>query len=365
MGAMYGLSRTRGFLVALFFVLLAALWATRGIHDDKEALKYIGCAQDLLAGDAHDLFGRYKAYASYVLFLVPFIALGAPALAVIAQAALAVLAAFALARLVDRLSGSARAGTVALAMALLCYPLQEWVLALYTESFFVSIAVLFLERATRPGRRPWTVFLLGAVLLLARPNGVLFVLPALIWEMREPFQVPQWLRPLACAAMLLLVSVLPGVPRDHLGVIVEGHVICGFPERPGALEKFHGTTILAAQRSLFQDPAYATGIFLRRAASLFTLTRPYYSSGHNLLLVPFYALFVLAVAGWWRWRADTLAGLLLAVVLLNVVLIGLTYDEWNGRFLVPLWPLIIVFAASGLDRLVGRFARGGPWSFKA
>ena len=60
-----------------------------------------------------------------------------------------------------------------------------------------------------------------------------------------------------------------------------------------------------------------------------------------------------------------MAGLLLAVVLLNVVLIGLTYDEWNGRFLVPLWPLIIVFAASGLDRLVGRFARGGPWSFKA
>ncbi len=361
---MYGLSRTRGFLVALFFVLLAALWATRGIHDDKEALKYIGCARDLLRGDAHDLVGRYKAYASYVLFLLPSVALGAPELAVIAQAVLAVLAAFALARLVERLSGSARAGTIALALALLCYPLQEWVLALYTESFFVSIAVLFLERATRPGRTPWTVFLLGAVLLFARPNGILFVLPALIWEMREPFQVPQLLRPAACAAMLLLVAVLPGVPREHLGVIVEGHVICGFPERPGALEDFHGTTILAAQRALFQEPAYAAGLFLRRAASLFTLTRPYYSAGHNRLLMPFYLLFVLAAVGWWRWKADTLAGLFLTVVLLNVVLIGLTYDEWNGRFLVPLWPLIIAFAATGMNTLVGRFAGGGAWAFK-
>ncbi len=361
---MYGLSRTRGLLVALFLVLLAALWAIRGIHDDKEALKYIGCAQDLLRGDAHDLICRYKAYASYVLFLLPGVAMGTPALAVVAQAVLAVLAAFALTRVVERVSGSVRAGTIALAIVLLCYPLQEWVLALYTESFFVSIAVLFLERATRPGRSLWTVFLLGAVLLLARPNGILFVLPVLIWEIREPFQVPRWLRPVACAAMLLLVALLPGVPRDHLGVIVEGHVICGFPERPGALEDFHGTTILAAQRSLFQEPAYAAGLFLRRAASLFTLTRPYYSSGHNRLLMPFYVLFVLAAVGWWRWKADTLAGLLLAVILLNVVLIGLTYDEWNGRFLVPLWPLIIAFAATGLDALVGRFAGEGPWAFK-
>lgn len=346
-------------------VLLAALWAARGIHDDKEALKYIGCAQDLLRGDAHDLTGRYKAYASYVLFLLPGLAMGAPELAVLAQAVLAVLAAFALARLVERLSGSARAGTIAVALVLLCYPLQEWVLALYTESFFVSAAVLFLERATRPGRKPWTVFLLAAVLLFARPNGILFVLPVLIWEMREPFPIPRWLRPVACAGILALVAVLPGVPREHLGVIVEGHVICGFPERPGALEDFHGTTILAAQRALFQEPTYAAGLFLRRVASLFTLTRPYYSAGHNLLLIPFYVLFVLATVGWWRWKTDPLAGLLLAVLLLNVLLIGLTYDEWNGRFFVPLWPLVIAFAAIGLDTLIGRFARGGPWAFKS
>ena len=58
---MYGLSRTRGLLVARFLVLLAALWAIRGIHDDKEALKYIGCAQALLRGDAPDRIGRCTA----------------------------------------------------------------------------------------------------------------------------------------------------------------------------------------------------------------------------------------------------------------------------------------------------------------
>lgn len=352
------MSRIRWTAVALFVAALAVLWSVRGIHDDKEALKYIGCAQDLLRGDAHDLFGNYKAYAGYVLFLVPFVAVGAPWLAVVAQALLSVFAAFALARLVERISGDPRDGTIALVIALACYPFQEWVLALYTESFFASVAVLFLERVTRPGPVRWPVFALGALLAVARPVGVLFVLPALIWRMRWPFAVPTTLRPVAYAMVLFGVLVSPGVARHQLGVIVEGHVICGFPERPGALERFQGTTILDAQIALFQDPAYAAGLVMRRTVSLFTLTRPYYSKAHDLLLIPFHLLFLFAVIGAWRWRAHRCTELLVSVLVLNAAIIGFTYDEWNGRFLVPLWPLILGCAALGLGMLRDRLAPG-------
>lgn len=350
------MSRIRWYAVALFMAALAALWASRGIHDDKEALKYVGCAQDLLRGDPYDLFGSYKAYAGYVLFLAPFVALGIPWLAVAAQAVLAVLAAFALARLVERISGSVRSGTAAFMICLFCYPFQEWVLALYTESFFASIAVLFLERVTRPGPMRWGVFALAAVLLVARPIGVLFVLPVLIWRMRFLFEFPPGLRPVAYAAVLMFVLMAPGVARHQLGVIVEGHVICGFPERPGALTGFHGTTVLDAQMELFREPVYAAGLFARRSLSLFSLTRSYYSLGHNLLLLPCYALFVLAPVGWWRWRKQPLVGLLSAIFLLNTALIGFTYDEWNGRFLVPLWPIVIGFAAAGVGQVRDRVA---------
>lgn len=351
------LNRIRRIAAVAFALALAALWCVRGIHDDKEALKYIGCAEDLLRGDVHDLLGSYKAYASYVLFLVPFVAIRALWAAVILQAMLALLAAFALARITERFSGSERAGTIALVIALFCYPFQEWVLALYTESFFVSVAVLFLERATRLERAHWTTFALAAILLFARPNGLLFVLPAVIWRMRKPFLFPEWSRPVACTAVLFLVCLLPGIPQDHLGVIVEGHVICGFPERAEAARSFHGTTLLDAQAFLFRDPPYAIGLFARRVLSLFTLTRAYYSTAHNLLLLPLYALFVLAAVGWWQRRSDHTVGLLAMVLLLNAVLIGLTYDEWNGRFLVPLWPIIIAFAAAGLDRSTEGSAR--------
>lgn len=349
--------RIRWFGVSLFAASILLLACSRGIHDDKEALKYIGCAQDLLHGDTHDLFGSYKGYVSYVLFLLPAVALGAPWSAVVLQGMLAILAAFAIARLVERVTGDHRTGTIALLLYLFCHPLQEWVLAVYTESFFASICVLFVERVTRPKSATWGTFALGAVLLFSRPNGILFILPALIWYADRPVRVAARLRPIACAAVLALVLILPGVARHQLGVIVEGHVICGFPERPGALEAFHGTTILDAQRALFREPAYAAGLFVRRVASLFTLTRPYYSAAHNLLLLPYYLVFILAAVGWWRWRGHPIVGLFAAILLLNAALIGFTYGEWNGRFLVPLWPGIISLAAMGIARTVTSSSR--------
>ncbi len=162
----------------------------------------------------------------------------------------------------------------------------------------------------------------------------------------------KWLRPAGYAGVLVLVLLFPGVAKHQLGVIVEGHVICGFPERPGALEHFRGATILDAQAYLFHEPAYASGLFLRRTGSLFTLTRPYFSVWHNLFLTPFYTLFALALAGWWWGRSHRVVQLMSAVVTLNALLIGLTYDEWNGRFLVPLWPILIGWAAIGLGELI-------------
>ncbi|MFZ1688421.1 MAG: hypothetical protein WAU70_13410 [Flavobacteriales bacterium] len=358
---MIGLPASRTFrrvVLCMFVVACASLWATRGIFTDKEALKYIGCAEQLLHGDVHDLFGSYAKYASYVLFLVPFIAIGAPWLAVVVQATLAVVAAFALARIAERITGSLRAGDAAFTFALLCYPFQEWVLALYTESFFASTTILFLDRITRQGPVGKWTWPLAMIVLFARPVGALFVLPACIWKFatgRERW-FPKWIRNSAYAAVLLLAISVPGVEQHQLAVIVEGHVICGFPERPGAVEGFHGRTILAAQQHLFEQNSagYAAGLFVRRSLSLFTLGRSYFSTAHNVLLLPFYGLFVLAVIGVWYRRKHPVVGLLAALLLLYTALIGFTYDEWNGRFLVPVWPIIILFASLGVPFLLER-----------
>jgi hypothetical protein len=152
--------------------------------------------------------------------------------------------------------------------------------------------------------------------------------------------------------VLLVAVLLPGIPRAQITPIVEGHVICGFPEQEEAIAHFEGSSILDAQAAILSQGSigHSVKLFLRRVLSLFTLPRSYYSVAHNLFLSAHYVLFVLAGIGWWHFRERSVTWVITVAAVLYVCLIGLTHDEWSGRFLVPLWPLILLFAACALVR---------------
>ena len=356
-----GSPHSRWAIVGIHLLLLAGIHTEQGVLTDKEALKYIGCASGVLHGDFSDLFGNYLKYGAYVLFLLPFVALGIPALAVVPQIILGILAALALGRFVTRITHASgrqaaqpAAGNLAMALLLLCHPVQQWTLALYTEAFFTSMAILFVERITRhKGPDAWTIAL-ALLTVFARPVGMLFVGPALLWKAAQHpafARLKAWL-PAGYAAVLLLAISLPGIRAPQLEPIVEAHIVAGFPRDAGAMAHFHGSSILAAQRFLLERHGAAEWalLFLRRAASLPDLTRPYYSTAHNLLNGLWMLLYPLALWGLWRWRGHPTVRLVAAMLVLHMLLVGLTHDEWSGRFMVPLLPWVIACAALVMSR---------------
>lgn len=344
----------RWIILGAHFLFLIGIYLHQGILTDKEAVKYLGCAAEVLHGDFHDLTGNYLKYGAYILFLLPFVAVGLPSLAVVAHIALGIAAAFALSRIVQRVTGSKGLGSMAMAILLICYPVQVWTLALYTESFFTSMGILFVVRFTRDKQLdPWTIFL-ALLTLFARPIGMLFVGPAFIWKWTNtlPSRTRIAARSIGYAMVFSAAVFLPGIERAQLAPIVEAHVIAGIPEDPRAMEDFTGNSIADAQVFLLQHHGVIGWLDLavRRMGSLFTLHRPYYSMGHNLAAGIYYILYPLALIGLWRWRKESFVGLIVAVLLLNTLLIGLTHDEWSGRFLVPLLPWLIVLSALSLDK---------------
>lgn len=350
--------RSRRTIIALHLLWLFALYVHQGILSDKEALKYLGCAGDVIQGDLTDLLGNYLKYSGYVLFLVPFVALGVPPLAVLVQVVLGILSARALAGMVERTTGKPAHGTLAMAIFLFCYPVQVWTLALYTESFYTSMALLFLDRVTRQRVPVGQTILLGALTLITRPVGMFVVGPVLIMNRFAglPNVMARKLRWPLYACVLLLAIGLPGIPRPQLEPIVDAHIIAGVPEGPSVMEGFHGSSIGAAQWSLMERMGFSewTGLFLRRVASLLTPVRPYYSMLHNLLAGPVVLLYPFAVLGFARWGRIRMGEILSVVLTLNVFLVGLTHDEWSGRFLAPLLPLIIAMAVMGLTKPTDR-----------
>ena len=333
-------------------MLLGALFFHQGIHADKEALKYIGCAEAVLQGDLTDLTGNYLKYAGYVAFLLPFVAIGEPLLAVLAQVVLGIIAARALGRLTSRIAGSASLGHLSMALFLLCPLIQTWTLALYTEHFFLCMSVLFLERIERSDRKDPGVLFLGVVTMATRPVGMMFVVPALLWKWTTSSTTIIRNRMLVIGPMLLLIAAIsiPRIGSPQLEPIASGQVVAGVGGTDAT--GFDGRTILDAQRFLLGRTSLGewSMITLQRMASLFTLTRPYFSTEHNAVNGLFYALYPLALVGLWRSRHDDRIHLLIVALLLNAFLAGLTHDEWSGRFIVPLIPHLIVLACSAFAR---------------
>ncbi|HQV75978.1 MAG: hypothetical protein KBA60_09425 [Flavobacteriales bacterium] len=344
----------RWVIIGLHLVLLLVLVLHFEVLVDKEALKYVGCAQEVLEGEYADLTGNYLKYGSYILFLVPFVAIGAPWLAFFAQLALGVLAALAMGKMVRRSSGSKRVGNLSMAVLLLCWPVQFWVLALYTESFFTSMVILFMERVTREGKAGPLVYLLGLITVFARPVGVLFVGPALLWSWTKDLSpvVRRYVRVGGSFAILFFAITIPHIERAQLSPIVEGQVIAGLPEGSPDMAQFTGTTIANAQLYFIRNHSVGETLFLavRRVFSLYSFHRSWYSILHNVVSSVWYLLYPVALFGLWRgWKEGALR-LVALVLLVNTILIGLTHDEWSGRFLVPLVPWVIYLAANAFPR---------------
>ena len=351
----------------LHLVLLAAIFLHQGILVDNEALKYVGCAQQVLHGDRHDLTGNYLKYGAYVLFLIPFVALGLPSLAVLAQIALGLVAADAFARLAQRMTNSIVLSRIAWAAFLLCPLIQVWTLALYTEHFFTCATVLFIERLDRSTRVEPLTYGLALVTLFARPVGLFVVVPALVWKwtMALPHAARLALRVASICIVLGTALLMPGIERAQLLPIASGQVIAGVDGIQVPAVGFEGTQIWDAQRYLIYRAGIGTWscITLERMASLFDPTRLHFSKPHNAINSLLFLLYPLALFGWWKFRADERTTLLATIVLGYTLLIGLTHDEWSGRFLVPLLPAIMLLSMQGALALT-RAAPGssGTWT---
>ena len=348
--------------VTAHLLFLALLHHQQGLVLDKEALKYLGAAQDLLHGDTTDLLGRYRLFATYILFLTPFVALDMPALAAVAQVVLVLFSARALQQLAVRIGISPLIATGFTAAYLLAQPLHTWTLSAYSEGLFVPLTVLFLERALRPSAWDRNTWLLALLLLFARPTGVLFVAPILLFRMTASLPRPFAWRAAGVGSLLVAMLFLPIMNRDQLQVVAGAPVICGFPEHPELEQGFAGRTLLSAQLHLIdaQGVPYYSGLLLRRTISLLLPLRPYFSPLHNALNLPFALLLPLALWGILRVAGDEIRSITLIMVL-NVLLVALTYDEWAGRFLAPVLPVLLLLAGvGGSERKKGRLAAPLP-----
>lgn len=372
--AFHTIPRNTWLLAAVWLLVQVGILVTKGITTDMEGQVYINVANYLLQ------HGYYEA-AKSLFYCVPICVLALCIKTgigytgfVLIQLLLNGLATISFYRLALFLSGNTNTTNIATLLFMFFIPLQIWNTYLYTESFFISLGIIFsswllcsqMKLALLP------LVLVGlAVLTLTRPSGILFVVPTFIYLLQKMivgrYAVVKRLAILVGAAAITVFFVnylyrTGGGDLDVMKPYIEEHIICFLPapQPDGHLQLAQtGQPIGDLWYYILHNPAHFLRLFALRLWAFVNLARPYYSTLHNMALyltmLPIYFFAILGLAKKIMPGSRFYMG---ALILVYAVAIALQCDDYHSRFIMVLFPYILFFAAVGITALLGRLGMG-------
>jgi hypothetical protein len=367
--------RAAGALVAASIAVNVAIVAAVGIQEGFDTRVFRSGAAHMLAGEP--LQGKEPSYRGYaaVLAICSTLGIGEPG-AIAFQfgaAALATLALFALGRSL----GGVTAGVLAAAFFVVDVDVARWHVYLLTDSLYMSLVVLATWSVHRAARGSWPARA-GAAAIVAcaavlRPNGWLLVPIALIyWIVRTSAQPS--LKIAAWAAVLIGFTgalVFGGTSRGAFQSerpdesLRQGVLISNFdgwrltmPADAAPSEPSLGGVL----SYILRHPWATTKLAAARVGIELAHARPFYSRAHNVVVLGMLALiYPLVALGFSRHADQPLVWLMAAIAVSDFLVVAATFADWDGRFLLHTFPLMVVLASAGaVARDRGAYTGGSP-----
>ncbi len=335
------------FLGAGSIAINLGLLAMLGVQHGNDTVRYIASAAEMLAGQPFRGQNGWL-YIGYNGLLAATEATGAGQLGVIgfqfAVAACATLALYDLGRQV----GGRLAGLIAATVFVIDYDIARWHLYVLTDSLYISLVAIATWAVHRAAERRGRAYALAAMVLMAialvRPNGWLMIpVAAIYWIARSD------LGRTAKRAMVVGIVLACVGGGAAVAIVQFGRLP---PSRPGPRRPtgeikplpFAPAMTLRGRLNPVQIPK-------RIGTELLHVHRSF-SLKHKLMVFAMLAVvYPLAVWGFLRSRGQPLARLMLGIVVAHLVLVGITFSDRDGRYLLYVFPLMLVFAASAAAAL--------------
>jgi 4-amino-4-deoxy-L-arabinose transferase-like glycosyltransferase len=327
-----------------------ALLALLGVHRGADTERYVEGASDLLAGRAFRGPAGW-VYVGYNGLLAAADAVGIGHVGVvcvqIAVAACAAMAVYDLGRQV----GGRLAGVLAAVFLIVDYDIARWHLYVLTDSLYISLVVIVAWAAHRAVGRGASAYLAASaallVIALIRPNGwAMIPIVIIYWLVRSPLH--RTTRLVAAAAVVIVCG----------GSAVAFAVVqFGRPTPP--TRELVATGRLNRQRLPFAramtkdrlNPARMPQRLLTELGHI----QPEFSWRHKFFVVAMLAVvYPLAILGFVRSRGQPIAQFMAAIVACHLMVIAVTFSDRDGRYLLYVFPFLVVFAACGAVGAAGR-----------
>lgn len=320
---------------------------------------------------------NWKFYSlTYVCLLKVILATRASLFGVvIGQMILSGLACYCLYRLTTRISRSSFSGFIASFMYLAFGEIVQWNTYIMTESLFTS-GIIFLMYALHYSRTlgQWALaFLLLIAVSLIRPMGITVLLAALLFIIFR-FEL---LKRFSLRFKVIGTGIVIVIGLVFLYYLLEGNPSVNFYYSRGQIVWGTDTEELRKNSWLIVNnenvhypssdlPAYQmflvfvrdnfiffSELFIKKLTLFVTHVKPYYSTWHNTYIALFLAMVYFF--GFKNIRSERsqnpIAYFALGLFFFNALMVGLSVEAWEGRFLIPVLSPLLVFFANGFEKV--------------
>lgn len=142
--------------------------------------------------------------------------------------------------------------------------------------------------------------------------------------------------------IIYAISTLPGKPEYTSMIITPPHDLY-IPS-----EKY--SPVIRIIIFIANNPVYWVKLFCMKLFYFFSHVRPYWSVKHNLfclfMLIPIYFYFFRGLVQ--NVLSNKLAIFTVTYVVLHALSVGITSVDWDGRFLMPVLPILFLLGTNGL-----------------
>jgi hypothetical protein len=350
-----------------------------GVQYLVDSFRYIEGAEALLDGGSLDY--KQQQFAGYIALIVFAKITGAGVYIVVwLQILMALLSAYFLYKLVLSFSGSRFAGFTASGFYLANPFITQWHLYIMTESLYTSmliITVFLLYKALEKKTiRTYISAIISLLIILSiRPNAWV-LLPLTLTFVIRSYLKRAWIKSLVSmfvtTLFVVIVTHLPftnkaieNIGTEHIRmnqVFLNGEVIPNCPELRVNMpvdNALAGDNWKKSYLYILQNPLPCIKLAIKRVVTeLLQINRSWLSVKYKLrLYLWLFPAYIFALIGGWYFRKNKAVKIIFWVVIMHLMIIALTFADYEGRFLNYFLPLIYACTGCGVAIVINKILK--------
>ncbi len=367
------------YLLSIYFLWLASLLLyfffsefvkagalDNGVKLGNDSSFYLEESINIINGNISIL--KYKTKLGYLLFLIPFLYFDLPMYTVVlSQILITSISAFCLYKITEKFYCKL-SGLICVALFLLYFPLQIRNFYILTEMLFidVSIILVFFVVFFKKNYLPLIIALLF-FLISIRPNGILFLFSILtcVFLFLIHYKKYMYLALYFLCGLIILFPVInlldESIHHHNLLRSLNKGIIWGYSFETREICKAsclsvelinnnYPNTLLGYIQFVSVNFIEYFKIFFFKIFWMIFRVRPFYSDLHNAYIL-FFNLIIYSslIYGFIKKPKNVFSvNFINFYLLFSIILVGLTFADWSGRFSLYCLPFLMIFSSYGL-----------------